>query len=129
MGALRLAGAIKAIKNFPHEISQHTSYFTEYFIDARGACGSCDRMSDADTQLLDAIAKTLRQRRQALGLSQEELAARAGMSMRYVSLLESRRHQPSLRTIRGLCAGLGVTMTEFVREVEASLPTSAPHAD
>lgn len=82
-------------------------------------------MSDTDAQLLDAIAKTLRQRRLALGLSQEELAARAGVSMRYVSLLESRRHQPSLKTIHGLCAGLGVTMTEFVGEVESSLPILA----
>lgn len=82
-------------------------------------------MSVTDAQLLDAIAKTLRQKRLSLGLSQEELAARAGVSMRYVSLLESRRHQPSLKTIHGLCAGLGVTMTEFVGEVEASLPILA----
>ena len=79
-------------------------------------------MSDTETQLLDAFATALRRRRQALGLSQEEMAAQAGVSMRYISLLESRRHQPSLKTIQKLCAVMGVTMAAFLAEVEATLP-------
>jgi transcriptional regulator with XRE-family HTH domain len=79
-------------------------------------------MSDAENQLLDAFATALRRQRLVLGLSQEEMAARAGVSMRYISLLESRRHQPSLRTIQKLCAVMGVTMAEFIAEVEAAFP-------
>jgi transcriptional regulator with XRE-family HTH domain len=78
-------------------------------------------MAGDDDALLDAFAKTLRQQRLAVGLSQEELAHRAGVSMRYISLLESRRHQPSLATVRGLCAGLGISMTAFVNAIEAEL--------
>ena len=78
-------------------------------------------MPDADDALLEAFAKTLRKQRNAAGLSQEELAHRAGVSMRYVSLLESRRHQPSLATIHGLCQGLGLSMVELIGAVEAEL--------
>lgn len=69
--------------------------------------------------LLDAFARALRARRRALGLTEEELAHRAGLSMRYVSLLESRRHQPTLATLRALGVGLGMTMTELIAATEA----------
>ena len=78
-------------------------------------------MAGTDDDLLDAFAKVLRQRRLARGLSLEELAHRAGVSMRYVSLLESRQHQPSLSTIRGLSLGLGTSMTEFIQEIESKV--------
>lgn len=78
-------------------------------------------MAGTDDKLLEAFARTLRQQRLAKGLSQEELAHRAGVSMRYISLLESRHHQPSLATVRGLCIGLGITMAEFVQQVENEL--------
>lgn len=41
--------------------------------------------------------------------------------MRYISLLESRHHQPSLATVRGLCSGLEMSMADFVGQVEALL--------
>ena len=83
-------------------------------------------MSETEAQLLEAFAKALRKRRLALDLSQEEMAAQAGVSMRYISLLESRRHQPSLKTIQKLCAVMGVTMSAFLAEVEASAPNGKP---
>lgn len=78
-------------------------------------------MAATDDPLLDAFAKVLHKQRLACGLSQEELAHRAGKSIRYVSLLESRRHQPSLSTIKGLCDGVGLTLVEFFAEVEAEM--------
>ncbi|PRY74650.1 helix-turn-helix protein [Yoonia maritima] len=75
--------------------------------------------NEDDKELLDAFSKTLRRLRTEAGLSQEELAHRAGKSIRYVSLLESRKHQPSLATLKRICDGLGVTMTDFIAEVEA----------
>lgn len=74
-----------------------------------------------DEELLSAFAAVLRRERQKAGLSQEELAHRAGKSMRYVSLLESCRHQPSLSTMRGLCEGLGIRMSDFVVALEKEL--------
>jgi transcriptional regulator with XRE-family HTH domain len=74
-----------------------------------------------DEELLSAFATVLRRERQKAGLSQEELAHRADKSMRYVSLLESCRHQPSLATLRGLCDGLGIKMSDLVLALEAEL--------
>ncbi|WP_299737211.1 helix-turn-helix transcriptional regulator [uncultured Roseobacter sp.] len=71
--------------------------------------------------LLEAFAKVLRKERTKAGLSQEELAHRAGKSMRYVSLLESCRHQPSLSTLKGLCDGMGIKMSDFVADIETDL--------
>ncbi|UFS64702.1 helix-turn-helix transcriptional regulator [Paracoccus denitrificans] len=76
-------------------------------------------MTDSDARILNAFAKVLRQHRTQAGLSQEELAHRAGLSMRYVSLLESRKHQPSLGTVDALARSLGLTLTAFIAEVDA----------
>lgn len=78
-------------------------------------------MAVPEDPLLTAFANVLRRRRHAAGLSQEELAHRAGKSIRYVSLLESRRHQPSLATLKGLCDGLGVPLGQLAAEIEAEL--------
>ncbi|MEP5761785.1 MAG: helix-turn-helix transcriptional regulator, partial [Litoreibacter sp.] len=43
---------------------------------------------------------------------------RTGKSIRLISLLESRKQQPSLATLKRICLGLGVSMTEFVAEIE-----------
>ncbi|WBU65552.1 helix-turn-helix domain-containing protein [Paracoccus aerodenitrificans] len=76
-------------------------------------------MTEPDTTILNAFAKVLRDRRREAGLSQEELAHRAGLSMRYVSLLESRRHQPSLATLYALADSLGISLTVLVQEIES----------
>lgn len=68
--------------------------------------------------LLNALAILLRRHRLAAGLSQEDLAHRAGRSMRYISLLESRRHQPTLDTLKRLSDRLGISLSAFVTEVE-----------
>jgi len=71
-----------------------------------------------ENPLLIAFATTLRRMRYEAELSQEELAHRAGKSIRYISLLESCKHQPSLDTIKGICDGLEVKMSSFFEEVE-----------
>ena len=68
--------------------------------------------------LLDAFSRELRRARTEAGISQEELAHRAGKSIRYISLLESRKHQPSLATLKCICDGLSLTMAEFIARVE-----------
>ena len=73
---------------------------------------------DNDQQLLEAFSRVLRAARTNAGISQEELAHRAGKSIRYISLLEGRKHQPSLATLQRICVGLGISMTEFVAEIE-----------
>lgn len=98
---------------------QLPAQFIKYFIDASATTRFAKRMENTTDPLLESFARVLRQRRLAAGLSQEELAHRAGLSMRYVSLLESRKHMPSLDTMVGLARGLGPTLTELVSEAEA----------
>ena len=76
-------------------------------------------MNDTDKTILNAFAMVLRDRRREAGLSQEELAHRAGLSMRYVSLLESRKHQPSLATLYALADSLGMSLTALIQEIES----------
>ncbi|MEL6465295.1 MAG: helix-turn-helix transcriptional regulator [Pseudomonadota bacterium] len=74
-----------------------------------------------DKLLVEAFAKVLRLERRKAGFSQEELAHLAGTSLRYISLLENCKHQPSLSTIKGLCDGLGIKMTDLISALEVEL--------
>lgn len=69
-------------------------------------------MDRRDTDIVDAFARVLQERRRAMGLSQEELAHRAGLSTSYVSLLESRKRQPTLTVMYRLAKELGLSLPE-----------------
>lgn len=75
-------------------------------------------MERTNEPLLAAFATTLRSARIAAGLSQEDLAARADISARHISFLETCRRQPSLATLMAISDGLGLTMREFAGRVE-----------
>jgi len=57
----------------------------------------------------EQFARNLRQRREALGLSQEELGDRCDLHRTEVSLLERARRDPRLNTLVKLARALGVT--------------------
>ncbi|MBL8822759.1 MAG: helix-turn-helix transcriptional regulator [Planctomycetia bacterium] len=48
------------------------------------------------------MARNIMQRRQAAGLTQEELAKLAGVRQETISRLESGKHSPTLRTLEKL---------------------------
>lgn len=75
-------------------------------------------MERTNEPLLAAFATTLRSARTAAGLSQEDLAARADISARHISFLETRRRQPSLTILKAVSDGLGLTMSDFVGRIE-----------
>ena len=78
-------------------------------------------METAETQALrTAFGRVLRTRRSALGLSQEELAHRAGLTPRYISLLECDHRQPTISTVYLLAQGLGTSFAAFCGDIEAS---------
>ena len=64
------------------------------------------------------IGKELRKARLKAGLSQEELADKAGVHRTYVSLLERDRRSPTLDVFFRLCKALGVRPTTFIARVE-----------
>ena len=68
----------------------------------------------------------LRQARQAAGLTQREVAARAGVQQSVVSAYESGGREPSLRTLSSLVEACGVSLEVHLGE---ALPAGAGLGD
>ena len=68
-----------------------------------------------------AFALTLRKAREQAELTQEDLAERADVSVRFISFLETGKRQPSLSAIVAISAGLGMKMSELIERVEAQM--------
>ena len=59
-------------------------------------------------EIREVFAQNLRKHRRAAGLSQEELAHRAGIDRTYVSLLERRVYSVTIDVLEKLADSLGV---------------------
>jgi transcriptional regulator with XRE-family HTH domain len=64
---------------------------------------------------LDRTAKRLARLRRAQGLTQQQLAAKAGLSREFLNRLEHARLDPSLTTLVKLAKALRVKVTELVK--------------
>lgn len=67
------------------------------------------------------LGKELRAVREALGMSQEQLAFKAGVHRTYVSLLERDKKSPTLNVLFRVCEALGISTAELVARVEKSV--------
>ena len=65
-----------------------------------------------------ALGLAVRELRDLLGMTQEELAQAAGMHTTYLSGIEGGRRNPTWRILGRLCDGLGVRMSELVARAE-----------
>lgn len=63
--------------------------------------------------ILEKFGKRLRQLREQKGLSQEELAFRANLSVYYISRIERGKANPSLETLHNLASGLRVSIKDL----------------
>lgn len=64
-----------------------------------------------------AYARLLKQLRESGGLTQEQLADRAGLHRTYISLIERNERSPTLTTLVRLCEALGVDFAAFLRDL------------
>lgn len=71
-----------------------------------------DRRADIRT-VIDTIAERIRERRKVLGLTQEKLAERAGLSVNYLAQLEISDKTPSLKTLASLASALEIEIADF----------------
>jgi transcriptional regulator with XRE-family HTH domain len=60
-----------------------------------------------------SFGRTIRKKREALGLTLEEYAERTGLSPNYIGTVENGRRDPSLSTILALAKGLRVPPAEL----------------
>ena len=61
------------------------------------------------------IGKMLKERREGLGLTREQLARKAKVTRAYVSMMEAgKRKNPSLAVLQRLAKALGVSLTELL---------------
>lgn len=70
-----------------------------------------------DVALIKAFASVLRERRVAAGMTQEELADRAGVDRTYIGLLERRLRQPSLSAIVSIATALALAPDALLKRV------------
>lgn len=56
-------------------------------------------------------------------MSQEELAFRTDLSMSHISFLGTCRRQPTLTVMDAICRELGISLAEFVSDVERATVT------
>lgn len=70
----------------------------------------------SDTNWVGILATNVRVRRKALRLSQEELAHRVGVDVRYLGGIERQQENPSLKIIAALAEELGTSPAELLSE-------------
>jgi transcriptional regulator with XRE-family HTH domain len=66
-------------------------------------------------KLRQVVAKNLRRLRGERGLSQEELADRAGLNRNYVGMIEREENAPTVDTLEDLAKALDVSVIDLVR--------------
>lgn len=70
-------------------------------------------MDKAKAKILVRFGGKVRRFRHAQGLSQEELADRAGVHRTYIGMVERAEKNITLENIGKICNGLKVSLTEF----------------
>ena len=66
-------------------------------------------------EIREVLAKNLRARRRALGISQEELAHRADLDRTYVSALERQVYSATIDVVDRLARELGLEAAELLK--------------
>ena len=79
-----------------------------------------DRITRAANAFAHALADVLRSAREESGLSQTELAAKAGLSQPHIGYLEKGQRGTSADSLKRIALALGTTAAELVRRAEAA---------
>ena len=75
-------------------------------------------MSRSKQKILRALGHFVKQRRTALGISQEELGMRANLDRTYISGVERGVRNPSITALTSLASGLGITVSNLLENLE-----------
>ena len=75
-------------------------------------------MNESRVKILLALGQLVKQRRTALGISQEELGLRANLDRTYISGIERGVRNPSITALVSLASGLGITIANLLENLE-----------
>ncbi|MGK7923524.1 MAG: helix-turn-helix domain-containing protein [Trichodesmium sp.] len=75
-------------------------------------------MDESKSKILTALGSLIKQRRMKLGISQEELGFRANLDRTYISGIERGVRNPSLTALVSLAAGMGISVSELIDNLE-----------
>jgi PAS domain S-box-containing protein len=81
------------------------------------------KKTNSDDGILLALSLAVQQRREALGISQEELASRSGLHRTYISDVERGARNLSLKNLNRLSIGLEVPSSTLIYWAEMNLAT------
>jgi transcriptional regulator with XRE-family HTH domain len=70
------------------------------------------------TDFARRFGEVVRRHRKAAGLTQEQLAERADLAAKMISLVERFERNPSLNVADSLAQGLGVPLSQMIKEAE-----------
>jgi transcriptional regulator with XRE-family HTH domain len=73
-----------------------------------------------------ALALVLREKRLEAGLSQDELAWRAGLSQQYIGYLEKEMRYPSAETLKRIAIAFDRDLSEIIAEAESQSHAAPP---
>ncbi len=65
-----------------------------------------------------ALGTAVKARREALRLTQEQVANNSGLHQRWLSNIETGKRNPSYESLRRLAAGLGLSASELIARAE-----------
>ncbi len=74
--------------------------------------------------LTTSFGHVVRQRRESIGLSQEELGERTNLSRNYIGMVERGETNPTLLVLRSLAIALNTTMVSLIAALETDAGTS-----
>ena len=75
-------------------------------------------MNESKKKVLLSLGHLVKQRRIALGISQEELGLRANLDRTYISGVERGVCNPSLTALVNIASGLGITVSNLLDHLE-----------
>ena len=73
-------------------------------------------MTNDEQELLNKLANKIKSQRHKLGLSQEKLAEVCNFDRTYISLLERAKRNPSYLSLKKLCHGLEIELSDLLKE-------------
>ncbi len=71
------------------------------------------------------LGEALRRARESAGLTQEEVAFRAGLDRTYVNYLEREKRSPSVKVFVDYCVAVGVRAAAIMDQVEKTVASEA----